>query len=111
MYRIHLPGIEYKQKPGRFFMKKWEQWKENAVTSLEVPPDLAYGDAVVTITGQGRVFVENYRCILKYSSTEIVILTPRGKVAICGKCLEIPWYTPDEMLVKGCISGIFPQRC
>ena len=91
-------------------MKKRERWKESVVSALEVPADLAYSDAIVTMTGPGQVLVENYRCILKLTSTEIVILTLRGKVTICGSRLEIPWYTPEEMLVKGCISGIFPQR-
>lgn len=91
-------------------MKKRERWKELKVSALEVPADLAYSDAIVTMTGPGQVFVENYRCIQKLTATEIVILTPRGKVTICGSRLEIPWYTPEEMLIKGCISGIFPQR-
>lgn len=92
-------------------MKKMNVWKEQMVSALEIPADLAYGDAIVTITGPGRVLVENYRCILRYTNQEIILLTPRGKVTICGKCLEIPWYTPDEMQVKGQISGIFPERC
>lgn len=91
-------------------MKKRERWKESIVSALEMPADLAYSDAIVTMTGPGQVLVENYRCILKLTSTEIVILTLRGKVTICGSRLEIPWYTPEEMLIKGCISGIFPQR-
>lgn len=91
-------------------MKKRGQWKEHAVSALEMPADLAYSDAIVTMTGPGEVLVENYKCILKYTPSEIVILTLRGKVTICGECLEIPRYTPEEMQVKGFISGIFPQR-
>lgn len=91
-------------------MKRRERWKERVAEGLEIPADLAYSDAIVTITGPGSVLVENYRCLLKYTPSEIVILTPRGKVTICGKCLEIPWFTPEEMQIKGCISGIFPQR-
>ena len=91
-------------------MKKRERWKENMVSALEVPRDLAYRDAIVTITGQGQAVIENYRSILRYTREEIVVLTLRGKVTICGKRLEIPCYTPEEMQVRGCISGIFLDR-
>lgn len=91
-------------------MKIRERLKENAVTALEVPPDLAYRDAVVTMTGPDQAVIENYRCISRYTDREIVILTGSGKVTICGKNLEIPCFTPWEMQVKGCISGIFPER-
>lgn len=91
-------------------MKKREKWKENAVAALELPADLAYNDSIVTMTGPREVLVENYRSILKFTSTEIIILTLRGRVSICGNSLEIPWYTPEQMKVTGCISGIFPQR-
>lgn len=91
-------------------MKKREQWKEQVVSALEVPADLAYSESIITMTGPSEVLVENYRCILKYTCCEIVIATLRGKVSICGSHLEIPWYTPDQMLVKGRISGIYPQK-
>ena len=91
-------------------MKKREQWKENMVRALEIPRDLAYGDAIVTVTGPGCAVVENYRSILKYTKEEILILTAKGRVKICGKCLEIPAYTPDEMQVKGRIAGVFFDR-
>lgn len=91
-------------------MKKKGNLKENLVAVLEVPRDLAYRDAIITVTGPGFAVIENYRSILKYTREEIVVLTLRGKVAVQGKRLEIPCYTPDEMQVCGCISGIFFDR-
>ena len=41
---------------------------------------------------------------------EIVLLSLRGKVTICGKNLEILWYHSFEMKIRGEISGIFPQK-
>lgn len=60
-------------------MKRRERWKERVAEGLEIPADLAYSDAIVTITGPGSVLVENYRCLLKYTPSEIVILTPRER--------------------------------
>ncbi|MDY4692535.1 MAG: YabP/YqfC family sporulation protein [Blautia sp.] len=90
-------------------MKKRARLKEQVVSALEMPSELAYHDSIVTLTGPREVLVENYRCICRYTPEEIVVLTLRGKVTICGKGLEILWYTPREMKIKGCISGIFPQ--
>ena len=35
-----------------FVMKKMGQWKENLVTSLEIPRDLAMKETVFTVTGK-----------------------------------------------------------
>lgn len=91
-------------------MKKRKRWKENLVTALEIPRDIAYKDAIVTVTGPGLAVIENYRSILRYTTEEVIVQTLRGRVRICGKRLEIPCYAPDEMQVQGCISGIFIER-
>lgn len=91
-------------------MKKTRRWKENLVSAMEVPPDLAYGDAIITINGRSQARIENYRSILCYTSEKIVILTHQGKVTFCGKRLEIPYYTAEEMLVKGRIDDIILER-
>lgn len=87
-------------------MKKKGTLKENLVTALEVPRDLAYKEPIVTITGASCMLVENYRGILRYTNEEIVVLTIRGKVAIYGKRLFIPCYTPWEMQVSGRIIKV-----
>lgn len=93
-----------KRKPDR------PSIRENLVTALEVPGDLAYQDAIVTVTGPAHAVIENYRCILSYTSEKLVVLTKHGKVIFCGKRLEIPCYTPEEMQVHGLITGIFLER-
>lgn len=91
-------------------MKKTGRWKEKLVSVLELPPDLAYSETIVTLTGTMEVLIENYRAISRYTSSEIVILSLRGRVTICGKNLEILWYTSSAMKVKGKISGVYPQK-
>ena len=92
-------------------MKKRKRWKEQVVSGLEVPPDSSPDkDTIVTLTGPSEVLVENYRSICRYSPSEIVLLSLRGKVTICGKNLEILWYHSFEMKIRGEISGIFPQK-
>lgn len=88
-------------------MKGRDRWKERLVNAMEIPGDLAYREAVITLTGPRQAIVENYKCILSYTGEELVIQTKAGKVSIVGKGLEILWYTPEEMEVAGRIQGIY----
>ena len=87
-------------------MKKRQHLKEQLVTALEVPRDLACKETIVTFTGKNRAVIENYRSILRYTGEEIVVLTYHGRITVFGKRLEIPWYTADEMMPTGVICGM-----
>ena len=86
--------------------KERKNWRENLVTSLEVPGDLAMKETIVTLTGRSHAIICNYKSILRYQQEEIIVLGFRGKVAIRGKRLMIPKYTPEEMQIEGMISEI-----
>ncbi len=88
-------------------MKKMDHLKNQLVTALEVPADLAYGEPVVTVTGKHRAVVENYRSILRYTKEEILLLTMHGRLSIQGRGLKIPCYHGEEMEITGCIFGVF----
>ena len=91
-------------------MGKLGRWKEQMVSALEIPPDLAYSETIITMTGSMEILIENYKTISRYTPTEIVVRSLRGKVSICGKNLEILWYTSSAMKVTGNISGIYPKK-
>ena len=86
--------------------KERKNWRENLVTSLEVPGDLAMKETIVTLTGRSHAVICNYKSILRYQQEEIIVLGFRGKVAIRGKRLMIPKYKPEEMQIDGIISEI-----
>ncbi|MDO5134644.1 MAG: YabP/YqfC family sporulation protein [Eubacteriales bacterium] len=85
-------------------------WKEHLVSAMEIPGDLAYKDAIVTLTGPRQVTVENYRSILSYTGEELVILTQGGRVRVRGSGLTILWYTPAEMEIRGRIQEILLEN-
>lgn len=87
-------------------MKKRQHLREQIVTALEVPRDLACKETIVTFTGKNHAVIENYRSILRYTGEEIVVLTHQGRITVFGKRLEIPWYTSDEMMLTGIIFGM-----
>mgnify|MGYP002518816615 CR=1 FL=1 len=91
-------------------MKKIGQWKEDMITSLEIPRDLAMKETVITVTGRHQVIVCNYRSVLRYEEEEIILLTFRGRLQIRGKKLQIPIYTPEEMYIEGVITEIILER-
>ena len=91
-------------------MGKLGRWTEQMVSALEIPPDLAYSETIITMTGSMEILIENYKSISRYTPTEIVVRSLRGKVSICGKNLEILWYTSSAMKVTGNISGIYPKK-
>ena len=91
-------------------MKKIGQWKEDMITSLEIPRDLAMKETVITVTGRHQVIVCNYRSVLRYEEDEIILRTVRGRLQIRGKKLQIPIYTPEEMYIEGVITEIILER-
>ena len=74
--------------------------------SLQIPKDLAYREAIFTMTGSRELFIENYKCIRKYEDNCIVLLTKRGALKIEGTHLTIDYYTIEEMKITGFICRV-----
>ena len=91
-------------------MEKNRQWKKQVVTALELAPDLDGGETKISLAGSGEAVIENYKGILQYTDSEILIQSLRGKVLLRGRNLEIVWYTSLEMKITGAISSILLQQ-
>lgn len=91
-------------------MEKNRQWKKQVVTALELAPDLDGGETKISLTGSGEAVIENYKGILQYTDSEILIQSLRGKVLLRGKNMEIVWYTSLEMKITGSIVSILLQQ-
>lgn len=91
-------------------MEKNRQWKKQVVTALELAPDLDGGETKISITGSGEAVIENYKGILQYTDSEILLQSLRGKVLLRGRNLEIVWYTSLEMKITGSIFSILLQQ-
>lgn len=91
-------------------MEKSRQWKKQVVTALELAPDLDGGETKISLTGSGEAVIENYKGILQYTDSEILIQSLRGKVLLRGKNMEIVWYTSLEMKITGSIFSILLQQ-
>lgn len=85
-------------------------WKENLAETLKIPRDLAFQDSVITLTGDTEILLENYRGILEYNQTNILVQTNRCRIRIQGEKLEVLYYTNDEMKISGKFSVISYEK-
>ncbi len=80
--------------------------KELLVESLRLPRDMMMGASIVTVIGNDQVLVENYRGILEYTDCCIMLQGKTCRIAVSGRCLNISYYTNDDMKIEGKISEI-----
>lgn len=75
-------------------------------SGVQIPKDLSDGAVLVSLTGQEEAYVENYKGIIEYTSSRIILQTKKCKLEILGKHLYISYYTNEEMKVTGHIEQI-----
>ncbi len=86
--------------------KKLLETKEQLADTFSLPHDILCGASNVSILGSMRVLIENYKGILEYNSTEIVLQGKQCKIRISGACLKIRCYNEEEMVIDGKIDGV-----
>lgn len=74
--------------------------------TLRIPMDVCTGETRVTITGVGRIWVENYKGILEYSDNHVLLQSKSFRIRIEGSRLYIRYYTCSDMLICGRIKNI-----
>ena len=80
--------------------------RERMAESLKLPKDSVLGASIVTITGKRDVFVENYKVIIEYTDCRIILQGKNCKIEICGKRLNILYYTNEDMKISGWIENV-----
>lgn len=61
------------------------------------------GATIVTMEGDNRLFIENYKGIITYNDKNIVVQGRKNKILVEGKNLQIEYYTNMDMKIKGTI--------
>ena len=83
-----------------------ESRKELLVESLKLPKDMMMGAFMLSMTGNREAFIENYRGILEYTDTCILLQTKTGQVRFAGTGLVIEYYTNEDMKIGGSITSV-----
>lgn len=76
------------------------------VESLKLPGDVVMGAFVVTMTGNHDAWIENYRGILEYTDTVILLQGKTCQICFQGTDLSIDYYTNEDMKISGCIKSV-----
>ena len=79
---------------------------DKLLDSLQLPKDILRGDMRITLTGNREVWIENYKGLLEYTSQSIVLQGKNCKVQFEGKCLNVEYYTNEDMKLTGRIMSI-----
>ncbi len=80
--------------------------RESLVHTLKLPKDMMLGAAILTLTGNQELWVENYRGIMEYTEQSILLQTKNGRICIQGCGLRIAYYTNEDMKIIGTIQCV-----
>lgn len=80
--------------------------KEIILESLQLPKDICMGALRVTMTGNAEAWIENYRGILEYTETMILLQAKTCQVCFEGTRLSVDYYTNEDMKISGCIQAV-----
>ena len=83
-----------------------EQLGERLASAAGMPKDVVMKAAVLTALGNFEVCIENYRGITEYTECLVRVQTKGGQIRLAGKCLQVEYYTNDEMKITGKIESI-----
>lgn len=73
---------------------------------MEIPEDLTDRAALVEMTGQNALRVENYMGILEYSEDRLLLQCRECRLEICGQKLYIESYEQGELRLRGRIEQV-----
>ncbi|MBR6477567.1 MAG: hypothetical protein IKS85_03880 [Lachnospiraceae bacterium] len=80
---------------------KWE-----ITDRLRIPSEILQGEVRLTITGDHRVWAENFLAILEFRDTRLTLLGRSYKVTLEGKELTLAYYTREDLLLLGRVERI-----
>lgn len=66
-----------------------------------------FNEIYLELHGQNRLYIENFKKLLKYTPIEIYIQSNQGSLLISGRNLYIKRYTSEELVIEGIIQNIF----
>ena len=79
---------------------------QRILVSAQITEDLSESALFFQVTGRQEAYIENYKGILEYTDSRILLLGKHCRLSIEGKHLMIPFYTAEEMKITGQIEHI-----
>ena len=79
---------------------------QRILVCADIREDLSESALLFQVTGRQEAYIENYKGILEYTDSRILLLGKHCRLSIEGKHLMIPFYTAEEMKITGQIEHI-----
>ena len=76
------------------------------VEATQIPEDFLKGNLLVSMEGQERVVIENFKGISSYTEQEIRLVANRRKICVAGEKLRIDNFTKEEIVISGRICKL-----
>jgi len=73
---------------------------------LEIPGDVMLDLPKIVLVGNIKIFIENHRGILEYTTEKVRVNVMEDEVTITGENLLLRNVLPDELCVEGKIKSI-----
>lgn len=73
---------------------------------LELPGDVMLDMPKITMVGDIKLYIENHRGIIEYSTAGVRISVMEGELAVSGEGLTLRNVLPDEICVEGKIKSL-----
>ena len=80
--------------------------KQKIVETFQLPKDVCLGALRVTLTGNTEAWIENYRGILEYTDSSILLQGKNCQITFEGTRLSIDYYTNEDMKISGHITCV-----
>lgn len=75
------------------------------VEALELPAELVLGIPTVTVLGDREATVQNYKGIVEYDNSKVILNTSLGIFSLRGENLDIKTVTDDDITLEGRVTG------
>lgn len=94
-------------------MLKSSEWKseirsagERFADAFSLPKDMVINATLIHMVGVNDLFVENFKGIISYTCSEILIKGYGVKYCIKGERLMIAYYSSEDMKISGYIKEV-----
>ena len=95
-----------KNKPPKRRFEKYTDGLRQKLLDQDIPVETFMQDVLVTAVGHKEIWVENYRAILEYKETEVLLQAGNHQIRIDGDRLKISHYMEEHMMIYGNIRSI-----
>lgn len=76
------------------------------IDTCQLPKDVFSGAAIISMTGNTEILIENFKNIIKYQTDTLILQCKKNQLHIIGKNLTIDFYTNEEIKITGHISEL-----